>query len=632
MMMEEGANKRELIEPWNGLTKAVALAAAVFYLYTSLVGQFGPEYHRGIFVLATVVMIFFLYPAGPRSPKDRPSAFDLVLVLLTFLSIGYWIVEYTALVYRVGDYLPRDFWIGALGLVICLEAGRRVTGWLIPVLGGLAILYGLLGGYIPGLFAHRGFTIKRLVEYIFLTSEGLFGVMAEVLPSYVLLFLLLGAFLNISGVGKFFIDLPMALAGKSLGGPAKVAVVASGLFGSINGSVLANTVSTGSLTIPLMKRVGYRPHVAAAVETIASTGGQILPPVMGAGAFIMVELTNVPYTEIIKVAAIPGILFYLSLFVIVHLEAKRSKIPTIPASELPRFGAVLRGGWFFVTPFVVLLYLLYEGYSPNFSAFWTIAAVVAVSWFRRDTRMGPRQIVNACVEGMMTSLSVGSLMGAIGIFIGIVVLTAAGLKFSHALIGLSGGNLFLALTLVGVAALALGMGMPITAAYLLLAVLAAPALKQMGANLLAAHLAIFWLSQDSNMTPPVCLGAYAAAGIANANPWRTGITAFRFGLILLVMPYLFLYGHILLNGTWLENLWAVVLTTLGVIAFSAWTMFHALEETTKMEWVLLGFAWIAMVWPAWQVQVAGFAMGLLFLFMQWTRRRTARARMQAAQG
>lgn len=625
VFIEEGAGKRVLSGFWDLLVKTIALATAIFYLYTALVGQLGPEYHRGIFVLAIVVMIFLLYPATSRSPKDRPSLFDILMVLLTILSVGYWIWEYTDLVYRVGAYLPRDFWFGVIGLIVCLEAGRRVTGWLIPILGGLALLYGLYGNYIPGVFGHRGFTIKRLVEYIYLTSEGLFGVMASVLPSYVLLFLLLGAFLKVSGVGQFFIDVPMSLAGRSTGGPAKVAVVASGLFGSINGSVLANTVSTGSITIPLMKKVGYRPHVAAAVETAASTGGMIMPPIMGAGAFLMVELTGVPYTQIVKVSFIPGILFFLSIFFIVHFEAKRSRIPGIPKAEIPVFKEVIRRGWYLIAPFVILVVLLFSGFSPNYSAFWTIVSVIVVSWFRPETRMGLRQVANSLIDGMMSALTVGSLMGAIGIFIGIVVITAAGLKFSNALIGLSGGNLFLALALVGLAALVLGMGMPITPAYLLLAVLAAPALKTMGADLLAAHLAIFWLSATSNITPPVCLGAYCAAGIANASPWKTAFTAFRFGLILLLMPFLFIFeDHFLLTGLWYQNLWAVVFTTLGVIGYSAWTMRYAFTETTIPEFCLLFAVWIALLWPMWQVEAIGLVLGALFIIVHWLRYRNLR--------
>ena len=620
--VEEGALKRELAEPWSLLAKCIAFATAAFYLYTSLMGQLGPEYHRGVFVVATLTLIFLLYPATSRSPRRRPSALDLVLAVLTVISIGYWVVEYPELSYRVGDYLPRDFWFGALGLFLAMEAGRRVTGIVIPILGGIALMYGLFGNLVPGVFGHRGFTVKRLVEYIYLTSEGLFGVMASVLPSYVLLFLLLGAFLKSSGVGQFFIDVPMALAGRATGGPAKVAVVASGLFGSINGSVLANTVSTGTLTIPLMKKVGYKPHIAAAVETTASTGGQILPPIMGAAVFVMVELTGIPYTEIIKVAFIPGILFFLSIFFIVHFEAKKSKIAGLPESEIPKLGTVLRKGWYLATPFVILVTLLILGYSPNYSAFWTIAAVIVVSWVRPETRMGLREIIRACVDGMMSCLTIGSLMGAIGIFIGIVTLTAAGLKFSHALISLSGGNIYLALALVGIACLALGMGMPITAAYLLVAVLAAPALREMGASLLAAHLAIFWLSQDSNITPPVCLGAYCAAGIAKANPWQTAFTAFRFGLVLLFLPFLFLYdNYLLLDGTLFQSIWAVTFTTMAVIAYSAWVMRYALIETTMPEWALLTAVWITLIWPIWQVEIVGLVLGILFLSMQWFRRR-----------
>jgi TRAP transporter 4TM/12TM fusion protein len=343
---------------------------------------------------------------------------------------------------------------------------------------------------------------------------------------------------------------------------------------------------------------------------------------MGAAVFIMVELTGIPYTEIIKVAFIPGVLFFVSVFFIVHFEAKKSKIPGLPEEMIPKLGRVLRRGWYLALPFAILVALLILGYSPNYAAFWTIASVIAVSWIRPENRMGLRKVANACIEGVMSCLTIGSLLGAIGIFIGIVVLTSAGLKFSHALIGLSGGNVYLALALVGLACLVLGMGMPITAAYLLVAVLAAPALGEMGVSLLAAHLAIFWLSQDSNITPPVCLGAYCAAGIAGANPWKTAATAFRFGLVLLFMPFIFLYeDYLLLDGTLFQSLWAIFFTTLAVIAYSAWVMRYALIDTTWPEWILLTAVWVTLVGPYWQLEVLGLALGALFLFSQWFRRR-----------
>jgi TRAP transporter 4TM/12TM fusion protein len=620
-LAEQYDPRRDLTGVWKLFANAIALAIAAFYLYTAAFGQFGPQYHRGVFVLGIVSLIFLMYPATRRSPRHRPTLLDFGFIALTVVAIGYWIVEYVPLVYRVGEYLPRDFWMGVVALAVCLEAGRRVTGWIIPIFGVVALAYGLFGPYLPGVLAHRGFTFKRLVEYIYLTPEGLFGVMASVLPTYVLLFLILGAFLRASGVGQFFLDLPMAVTGHTVGGPAKVSVVASGLMGSINGSVLANTVSTGSLTIPLMKRAGFKPHVAAAVEASASTGGQILPPLMGAGVFIMVELTGIPYAEIIKIAAIPAILFFLSIYVIVHAEARRTGIPALPKADMPSFRKVIVSRWYYLVPFAVLLTLLFQGYSPNYAAFYTLISVAVVSWFNRDARMGPVGIANACIDGVKDTLTVGSLLGAIGILIGVVTLTAAGLTFSHALIGLAGGNLALGLILVAIASLVLGTGLPITASYIIVAVLAAPALQEMGATLIAAHLAIFWLSQDSNITPPVCLGAFCAAGIAKANPWRTAWASFRFAKILYVMPFLFVFGNILLTGTLLENLAAIAFVTLGVIVFSSWTSGWFLGTFSWPVWWVLLPAMILLFWPTWPTRVVGLVLTVLVTGFQLLRAR-----------
>jgi len=618
-LVEQVDPKRELVGVWRRLVDVIAFGIAVFYLYTAIFGQFGPQYHRGVFVMGIVVIIFLMYPMTRRDPKHRPTWIDGMFVVATIVSIGYWIVEFVPLVYRVGEYLPLDLYMGVVALVVCLEAGRRVTGWVVPLFAIAAFAYGMLGPYLPGIVAHRGFTFKRIVEYIFLTSEGLFGIMASVLPTFVLLFLILGAFLRASGVGQFFLDLPMSLAGHTVGGPAKVSVVASGLMGSINGSVLANTVTTGSLTIPLMKRSGFKPHVAAGVEAAASTGGQILPPLMGAGVFVMVELTSIAYAEIIKVAAIPAILFFLSLYVIVHCEARRQGIPGLPKSEIPRFMDVVKRRWFFLVPFAVLLGLLFNGYSPNYAAFWTILSVIAVSWFTRDTRLGPGRIANACIEGIKDTLTVGSMLGPIGILIGVVTLTAAGLTFSNALIGLAGGSLALALALVAIASLVLGMGLPITAAYIIIAVLAAPALQDLGATLIAAHLAIFWLSQDSNITPPVCLGAFCAASIARANPWRTAWAAFRFAKIIYIMPFLFVFSHILMTGTLVQNVLAVVAATLGVIVFSCWTSGWLVRKTTWPDWTLLFAAWILLLWPSYVASVMGLALTVVVVLVQLRR-------------
>ena len=627
--VSEGRAARQLARPWRLAVDAVLLGLAGFYLWSALAVP-GPNYERGIYVMVTYVVIFLLYPATARSPHHCPSAADLLLGAAAVASIGYWVVHYEELAYRAGAYLPLDFWMGTLALLVSLEVARRVMGWAVAGIGLAAVAYGLLGSYVPGVLGHRGFSFVRIVEYFYLSDEGLFGVMAEVVPKYVLPFVLLGAFMRSSGVGQFLFDLALALAGRSAGGPAKGAVIASALFGSISGSAVANTAATGTFTIPLMKRAGFQPHVAAAVEASASLGGQILPPVMGAAAFVMVELTGIPYLEIIQRAAIPAILYFLSLFVVVHLEARRHNLSGAPPEALPRLGPVLRTGWPFGLPLVVLIVLLYRGHSVTYAALWAIVTTVAVSWLRRESRIGPRELAGACISGMRGSLTIASLLGVIGMLVAVTTLTAIGLKFSNLLIGLAGGRLFLAILLIAVASLLLGTGLPITATYLVIAVLAASALQEMGASLLAAHLLIMWLSQSAELTPPVCMSAFVAAGIAGANPWQTAWTCFKFAKALFVIPFLFIYGHLLLDGSLVESLVAVGAATVGVVAFSAWTMLYLLERTTAVEWVLLLAASVLSLWPAPVANAAGLACLLTVAGLQVRRRRAGRQGVGAA--
>lgn len=470
-----------------------------------------------------------------------PVVTDVVLALTAAFVVGYWIFEFENLNYRAGAENEMDAMVSVIGILLSVEVCRRVLGLSMTLIGVFMLGYAYFGPYFPDLIAHRGFGIERLCTALFLTTNGVFGVMANVLATYVILFIFFGAFLHASGAGKFFIDLPMALAGRSAGGPAKVAVMASALFGSVSGSAIANTVSTGAFTIPLMKRAGFKPHVAGAIEPSASIGGMFMPPIMGAGGFLMAELTEMPYAHIMLIAIVPALLYFFSVFLMIHFEAKKQGIKGLDEGDTEHWTTVLKREWYFSLPLIVITVLMIKGYSPGFAAFWATLSCIAVSWRHEETRMGPKKIWAAIQTGALNTLIIGATLGVIGIIVGTISLTGIGLKFSEIIISLAGGNLLAAVFLVALASLVLGMGVPVTAAYLITAVLAVPPLMEMGVVLIAAHMIVYWFSQDSNITPPVCVAAYAGAAIAGSDPWKTGWTAFKFAKLLYVMPLLFAF-------------------------------------------------------------------------------------------
>jgi TRAP transporter 4TM/12TM fusion protein len=411
----------------------------------------------------------------------------------------------------------------------------------------------------------------------------------------------LGAFMQSSGMGRFFIEYPLSIAGRSAGGPAKVAVLASSIFGSISGSSLANIVSTGTFTIPLMKRVGFRPVVAGAVENTASLGGQLLPPVMGSGVFVMAEITGVPYLEIIAVAAVPALIYMFSIGAIVHFEAKKHGIQGLPENEMRRPSEVFKEGWFHLVPFAILLGFLILGFSPDYCAVMAMVSVLAINWLRAglakcglyrmaDQVMNLPVILKTLVTGTRNSLLVGGAAGAVGVIVGMIALTSLGLKMSLLLVDLADGSLFLTVALVAATSLLLGMALPITASYLVLVVLAGPAFDQLGVPLLAAHLIVFWLSQDSNITPPVCLGVFVAASISKGVPWQTGWMSFRFAKMLYTMTVLFAFTPILNFDDPMGAAWTMATASIGTIAFAAWTIGYLHRPLNKIEWVILAVA------------------------------------------
>ena len=645
---------------WKGLFQIPAAALGLFALWSAGPGIAEDHIHLGVYTLVTWVLALLVLPmhGGSRwSPPDvrtfalagaitagvaitvfrmdmvdthgagpidwfawalvvgaailslrHEKATDLALIGLAGLTLGYYMVNYAEIVDRAGAWTKIDLGFAAVSVILALEVARRAIGPWIPGIALFAIAYAYFGAYFPEAVAHRGAGMERILDYTFYSQEGIFGIMTTVMAQYVLIFIFLGAFMQSSGMGKFFIEFPLTIAGRSAGGPAKVAVLASAVFGSISGSSLANIVSTGTFTIPLMKRVGFRPVVAGAVENSASLGGQLLPPVMGSGVFIMAEITGVPYVDIIAIAAVPALLYLLSIGMIVHFEAKKNGIEGLPESELQRPGAVFRAGWYHLVPFAILLAFLIVGYSPDWCAVMAIGSILIINWTRgilaraglggmSDPIMGPRVIFRTLVTGTRNSLLVGGAAGAVGVIVGMIAMTGLGLKMSLILVDLSGGSVLLAVLLVALTSLLMGMALPITASYLVLVVLAGPALEQLGVAVIAAHLIVFWLSQDSNITPPVCLGAFVAASIAQGDPWKTGWMSFRFAKMLYIMPLLFAFTPILDFSNPLGAAWTMATATVGTLAFACWTMAFFRRRATWIEWGLLAVAAIFCFLP-----------------------------------
>ncbi|MDB4443973.1 TRAP transporter fused permease subunit [bacterium] len=547
----------------------LAVGLVLFYSYSAVLRPAATQYHRGIYVIITYVLVFLIY----KSKHKLWRIVDYVLILLSIFSIGYWVLYFEVINYRTGAETPFDMTVAVIGVLIGIELARRVVGSVFVVLGVLLLLYGVYGDYMPDLLSHAGDTFPGVCTSIFYKSDGIFGIMANVLATYVLLFVLFGAFLEKSGAQRFFIDFPLAAVGHRIGGPAKVAVIASGLFGSISGSAIANTVSTGAFTIPMMKKAGFKPHIAGAIEPAASISGMFMPPIMGAGGFIMAELTGIPYSKIMLIAIFPALMYVFSVFTMVHFEAKIHNIK----GEKSEHSAmeILKREWYYTLPLIVITIFMLAGYSPGYSAILGIVTCLVISWFRTDTRIGPKKFVEACRSGADNSLKIGATVGVIGIIIGVLTYSGLVLTFADIVIELAGGSLVLTILLIALASLVLGMGVPVTAAYLITAVVAVPALIHLGVNEIAAHMIVYWLSQDSNITPPVCIAAFAGATIAKANMWRTAFSSFKFAKFLYMSPFLFGYvpGYTLQGGTW-AIVKAFVLIIIGTYLYAYIMSFH----------------------------------------------------------
>ncbi len=605
-----------------------AVAMCAFHLYTAQFGLRPAVIQRGIHLFFGVLLVFLLYPGMKKGPaKGLVRLLDMLIMGAGASGLLYIVSQYRNIAMRGGAPNTADLVFGSIVILVTLEATRRVLGPALSIIGALSLAYALFGNHIPGDWGHRGVFVDELVEYQFLTTEGLFSVPLGASANFIFLFILFGAFLVSSGTGDFFIKFANSLAGHLRGGPAKVAVLSSACFGTISGSAVANVVSTGSFTIPLMKRIGYRPVFAGAVESVASTGGQIMPPVMGAGAFIMADMLGVSYLRVCMAAAIPALLYFFALLYMVHMEALRQGLRGLPRAELPRLVPVLREGGYLLLPAPLLVILLILGYSPMKAGFWSIVAVLLVSSLKKASRMSPAKILQTFERGAKGSLEVLTACATAGIVIGVVTQTGLGLKFSSLVIQAAGGHLLLALVFVMLTSLVLGMGLTTSAAYILTVILGGPVLTKLGVDPLAAHMFVFYYACLSTITPPVALAAFAGAGIAGSPPFRTGFEAMRLALVAYVVPFIFVFHPALIwKGEVAVIAQAAITAMVGCVALGSGMMGYLVGKLHLVERGALILAGVLLIKPGSETDILGAGILVLVWAVQLTRIRLSRRR------
>jgi TRAP transporter 4TM/12TM fusion protein len=603
---------------------ALAVLMSAYHLYAAGFGAPEAMMHRSVHLLFTLLLIFLMSITGGAKQGKIKLLLDLALLLLTLASLGHIFLNYEYVVTRysyVQSLTLWDFVMGVILTLILLEASRRVIGWALPITAACFLFYAIFGKYLPGLVRHTGFPLETVIDQLYLTTEGIFGIPLGVSATYVILFVIFGAFLEESGTGQFFMDFSNSLVGGAKGGPGKISCVSSALFGTISGSAVANVMVDGWLTIPLMKRTGFKEDFAAAVEATASTGGQIMPPVMGAAAFVMAEYTGIPYIQICIHAAIPALLYYFALFMAIHFEASRTGLLGVPKEERPRFQSVMlaRGHLFF--PLIVIVYFMIAGYTPMYACIYATVSVVLIALLRTQTRMGVMKILKALEFGAKNMLPVAAACACAGIIIGVINLTGLGLKFTSLILVIAGNSLIPALIFTMFAGIVLGMGLPTTAAYIVQAALLIPALIKLGVPLIAAHLFVFYFAIISAITPPVAMAVYAAAGISGSNLWKTGLEAVRIGATGFIIPFMFVYGSsLLMIGSIGTIITTVISSSIGVVALSAGLMGWFFKEATYPERVMLVAGALLLIKPGLYTDAVGLTLLIIVIVIQKLRK------------
>ena len=585
-----------------------AVGLSLYQIYYALFGGPPTLVHRGIHVGAILVLCFAVQRFRLRETRSTPPWFDWLCIAGSVAIAVYLAVVFDRLTVSGGRFETIDVVFSVLCLVLVLEAARRVTGLVLPILAVLFIVYDYYGRSMPGLFRHRGYDLDRIVTFMYESTEGIFSTAIGVSSTYIFLFILFGAILQKSGMGQFFNDIALALAGQARGGPAKVAVLASGFLGSINGSAIANVVTTGAFTIPMMKRVGYQRNFAGAVESAASVGGQIMPPIMGAAAFIMAETLGIPYTQIVLVAIIPAVLYYLGILIQVHLRATSQGLRGISRENLPAVMDVMKERGHLLLPLLFLLYMLFfSGTTILFAAVTTIFVTIAAAMVRKSTRMSLLDIVHALRDGALTAVSVAVACACVGIIVGVATQTGFGVKLAGTIVTIGGGLLLPTLLMTAVACIILGMGLPSIPAYIIVATMAAPALVQLDVAPLAAHLFVFYFGLFANITPPVALAAFAAAGLSGGSPMRTGFVAMRLALGGLIVPFVFVYQPelLMLDGTAADTVRAAVILLIGVALLAVAAEGHLFVPLPIWLRIVLALGAIGLVTPDYVLDLIG---------------------------
>lgn len=584
---------------------------SLFAIYMNLIALWDERTRRSLFVGLVVLAVFVLYPAKKnRAQKVNVIPwYDIILGVVGAGSYFYFVFNVDRIVQNAGRISTLDMVVGIVGILILLEACRRSVGIPIIVVVSAFIVYA---------FASH-ITLKKIIYNLFFTTEGVIGTPISVCCTYIVLFIIFGAFLERSGISDFFIQAANAVAGSSSGGPAKVAVISSALCGMVSGSSVANTVTTGSITIPMMKKTGYKPEFAGAVEAAASTGGQIMPPIMGAAAFLMSEMIGIPYSGLVVCAILPAILYFAGVFIMVHLEAKKLKLEGIPKDQLPNFWKLVLKKGYLLVPLVVLIWMIVEGYTMSRAALLATAAVIVISLFKKETRMTPRKILSALYAAAKSTVSVAVACAVAGIIAGVVTMTGLGQVLITAIVGIAGNNLLIALILTMLSCIVLGMGLPTTATYVIMATTCAPILVTgMNVNLLAAHMFVFYFGIVADITPPVALAAYAGSAIAGSNPLKTGLNASKLAIAAFIVPYIFVLNpSMLLQNASLVDIVVISITAfLGITSVSIGIVGHCFCKVNWVFRVMLIIMGIAMLYPGLVTDIIGLVVFASILFVQ----------------
>ena len=607
----------------------VAILMSAFHLFTAWHGTLLAMKQRSLHLIFAFTLGFALYPGFKKSSKDKIDITDWLLIILSVGVWGYIFFNVEAIALKGGQMSTTDMVLGVLAVLLTLEVTRRVVGPELPIVTIVFLLFAYFGRHMPGIFAHRGFNVTRIVSHMYMTTEGIMGTPLGVSSTFVFMFILFGSFLDKTGVGEFFIDFAYALTGSTRSGPAMTSVLSSGLMGSISGSSVANTVTTGAFTIPLMKSVGYKPHYAGAVEATASTGGQIMPPVMGAAAFIMADFTGFPYISIVKAAIIPAILYYIAVGTMVHLEACKLGLKGMPRESLPKVSSILRKQGYLTLPLIAIIFMLVKQYPPTMAALTgiVIGVIVAmtVSLIKKDNSFTPKDILGAMEAGAKGAVGVACACACAGMIVGVVTLTGFGLKIAEVIVQIAQGRLIPTLLLTMISSIILGMGLPTTAKYIVLATMAVPAITKLGVNLMSAHLFILYFGVVADVTPPVALAAYAGAGIAGANSMKTGFQAFKLAIGAFIIPYIFVINpHLIMVdsivGTtvnWLPvtaALPTIVTALIGTICLAGTVESYLFGKLRIWQRIILLLAAFALLDPKLLTDAIGLA-ALAFIFV-----------------